>query len=41
MERRETPSGTGGDVGSTNTHIPPEEIIIEPEIKIIIIPPPK
>ena len=41
LERRETPSGSGGDVGSNqNTSVPPPEIIIEPEIKIIIVPPP-
>ena len=38
MERRETPSGGGTDTGGSNTSVPPPEIIIEPEIKIIIIP---
>lgn len=39
MERRETPSGSGAGE-PTNTSVPPPEIIIEPEIKIIIVPPP-
>ena len=41
LERRETPSGSGSDAGAaSNTSVPPPEIIIEPEIKIIIVPPP-
>jgi hypothetical protein len=40
MERRETPSGSGGDLPADPTHIPPPPIVIEPEIKIIIVPPP-
>jgi hypothetical protein len=40
LERRETPSGSGSDAGSGNTSVPPPQIIIEPEIKIIIVPPP-
>jgi hypothetical protein len=41
LERRETPSGTGTDPGNGgNTSAPLPEIIIEPEIKIIIVPPP-
>lgn len=40
MERRETPSGTGATDPGSNTHVPPEQIIIEPEIQIIIVPPP-
>lgn len=37
LERRETPSGNV-DVNPP-AHVPPEQIIIEPEIKIIIVPP--
>lgn len=41
LERRETPSGSNVTPPSTPTHIPPPEIVIEPEIRIIIVPPEK
>ena len=38
LEGRETPSGSV-DIPANSTHVPPEQIVIEPEIKIIIVPP--